>query len=146
MLGRLGFRPQRHERARRSRAAVSVFQGMSNPTAVLDETMIESPPPPRAILSAPFETRSPDLPAWFRDQQQAAWTKFEALPYPNRKDQPWRFSNVNALDLTSYNLGTALSQNERDEILDRSLGLNDIAGRLIFADDHLLRRDPLPQK
>ena len=121
---------------------------MSNPTAVLDETMadIESPQPPRAILSSPFEARSDEMPAWFREQQQAAFAKFETLPYPNRKDQAWRFSNVNALDFSSYNFGAALSQNERDEILDRSLGLNDIAGRLIFADDHLLRRDPLPQK
>src|SRR5256714_8923513 len=118
---------------------------MSNPTAVLDETMIESPPPSRAILSPPFEARSAEMPAWFREQQEAAWTKFEALPYPNRKDQAWRFSNVNALDFSSYNFGPALSQNERDEMLDRALGLNEVAGRLIFADDQLLRRDPLPQ-
>ena len=106
----------------------------------------ESPQSPRAILSPPFETRSAEMPAWFREQQQAAWTKFEALPYPNRKDQAWRFSNVNALDLSSYNFGAALNQDERDEILDRSLGLKEVAGRLIFADEQLLRRDPLPQK
>ena len=119
---------------------------MSNQTAVLDETMIESPQSPRAILSAPFEARSAEMPAWFREQQQAAWTKFEALPYPNRKDQAWRFSNVKALDLSSYNFGATLNQDEHDEILDRSLGLKEVAGRLIFADEQLLRRDPLPQK
>jgi Fe-S cluster assembly protein SufD len=118
---------------------------MSN-QAVLDETMIESPQSPRAILSSPFEARSGEMPAWFREQQQAAWAKFEALPSPNRKDQAWRFSNVSALDLSSYNFGAALSQTERDEILNRSLGLKEVAGRLIFADDQLLRRDPLPQK
>jgi Fe-S cluster assembly protein SufD len=119
---------------------------MSNQTAVLDETMIESPQSPRAILSGSGETRSADLPPWFRDQQQAAWAKFEALPYPKRKDQPWRFSSVNALDFSRYNFGAPLAQNERDEVLDRSLGLTNVAGRLIFADDQLLRRDPLPQK
>jgi Fe-S cluster assembly protein SufD len=117
---------------------------MSNQTAVLDETMIESPQSPRAILSGSWDTRSPDLPTWFRDQQQAAWAKFEALPYPNRKDQAWRFSNVSALDLSSYHFGAVLSQDERDEILDHSLGLDEVAGRLIFADDQLVRRDPLP--
>jgi Fe-S cluster assembly protein SufD len=117
---------------------------MSNQTAVLDETMIESPQSPRAILSGSWETRSADLPSWFRDQQQAAWAKFEGLPYPNRKDQAWRFSNVSALDLSSYHFGAGLSQDERDEILDRSLGLDEVAGRLIFADDQLVRRDPLP--
>jgi Fe-S cluster assembly protein SufD len=119
---------------------------MSNQTAVLDETMIDSPQSPRAILASPFEARSGEMPAWFREQQRAAWPKFEALPYPNRKDQAWRFSNVGALDLSSYNLGAPLTQNERDEILERSSGLNEVAGRLIFADDQLLRRDPLPQK
>ncbi len=117
---------------------------MTKQTAVLDETMEEtdSPRTPRAILSGSFEARSSDLPAWFRDQQRAAWAKFEAFPYPNRKDQPWRFSSVNALNLSSYNVGAPLRQTERDEILERSTGL----GRLIFADDQLLRRDPLPQK
>jgi len=121
---------------------------MSNPTAVLDENMVdlESPQPPRAILSTPFEARSADTPAWFRDQQGVAWAKFESLPYPGRKDQAWRFSNVSALDLSSYHFGASLSQDERDEVLESSLGLEEVAGRLIFADDQLLRRDPLPQK
>jgi Fe-S cluster assembly protein SufD len=121
---------------------------MTNQTAVLDETMEEVEPShsPRALLSDSFEARSPELPEWFRDQQQAAWTKFEASPYPNRKDQPWRFSNVAALDFSSYTFGTLLTQAERDGILERSTGLNEVAGRLIFADDQLLRRDPLPQK
>jgi Fe-S cluster assembly protein SufD len=121
---------------------------MSNPTAVLDENMVdlESPQPPRAILSAPFEARSVEMPAWFSDQQRAAWTKFESLPYPARKDQAWRFSTVTALDLSPYNFGAPLSQDERNEVLENSVGLEKVAGRLIFADDHLLRRDPLPQK
>jgi len=68
------------------------------------------------------------------------------LPYPSRKDQPWRFSSVSALDLSSYTFSAPLSQTERDEILERSTGLNEVAGRLIFADDQLLRRDPLSQK
>jgi len=121
---------------------------MTNQIAVLDETMeeTESPPASRPILSTPFQSRSAGLPAWFRDQQQAAWAKFDAAPYPNRKDQPWRFSNVNALDLSSYNFGAALNDAERAEILDHSLGLDEVAGRLIFADDQLVRRDPLSQK
>ncbi|MFL6590511.1 MAG: Fe-S cluster assembly protein SufD [Chthoniobacterales bacterium] len=121
---------------------------MSNQTAVLEETMeeTESPQSARPILSIPFEPRATDLPVWFREQQQAAWTKFEGLPYPARKDPAWRFSNVNALNLSAFNLGTPLTQSEREEILERSTRLNDVAGRLIFADDHLVRRDPLSQK
>lgn len=122
---------------------------MTNQTSVLDEVMeLESPQEHSepAILSGPSDARGAELPAWFREQQRAAWPKFESLPYPNRKDQPWRFSNVSALDLSSYHLGAPLNQEQRDEILDLSTGLQDVAGRLIFADDQLLRRDPLAQK
>jgi Fe-S cluster assembly protein SufD len=121
---------------------------MTNQTAVLDETMeLEAPQEqfPRAILSGPVETTSAELPAWFRDQQRTAWAKFESLPYPNRKDQPWRFSNVTALDFSIYNSSAPLTQAQREEVLESSQGLKEVAGRLIFADDHLLRRDPLPQ-
>src|SRR3982750_3037834 len=103
---------------------------MSNQTAVLDETMeeTESPQASRAILSASFEGRSSEMPAWFQEQQKAGWSKFEALPYPNRKDQAWRFSNVKALDLSCYHFGAALRQEDRDDLLDRSSGVDQVAG------------------
>jgi Fe-S cluster assembly protein SufD len=121
---------------------------MTNPTAVLEDVMeLESPQEHSepALLSGPSDARAADVPGWFHDQQRAAWAKFETLPYPNRKDQAWRFSSVNVLDLSSYKLGENLAQAERDEILERSTGLDAVAGRLIFADDQLLRRDPLPE-
>ena len=37
----------------------------------------------KALLSGPADHSH--LPDWFREQQQAAWTKFEALPTPNRR-------------------------------------------------------------
>jgi Fe-S cluster assembly protein SufD len=98
-----------------------------------------------AILSGPSDARGIELPAWFREQQRAAWTKFQSLPFPNRKDQAWRFSSVDALDLSRYAQPARLSESERSEILDRSVALEAIAGRLIFADEQLLRRDPLPE-
>ncbi|MEP6699055.1 MAG: Fe-S cluster assembly protein SufD [Verrucomicrobiota bacterium] len=121
---------------------------MSSPTAMLDEVMeLESSQEQSepAILSGPMDSHATDSPAWFRDQQGAAWTKFESLPFPDRKDQAWRFSNVAALDLAPFTQPAPLNQSEREEILDRSTGLNAVAGRLIFADDQLLRRDPLPE-
>jgi Fe-S cluster assembly protein SufD len=122
---------------------------MSNDTAVLEAVReLETPREEfaRAILSGIPEARGVDLPAWFRDRQQEAWRTFERLPMPTRKDQAWRFSNVNALDLAPFRLGEPLRQAERSDILERSVGVDDVAGRLIFADDHLLRRDPLSEK
>src|SRR6201993_2071269 len=92
-----------------------------------------------SILSGPAELR--DLPEWFRDQQQAAWNQFESLPQPTRKDQAWRFSNVGLLDLASFELSPPLSEDDRKNILKYSLGLEQYAGRMIFANDQLVERD-----
>jgi Fe-S cluster assembly protein SufD len=92
-----------------------------------------------SILSGPVESR--DFPDWFRDQQRAAWTQFEALPNPTRKDQPWRFSNVDLLDLKPFKFTDALGDEDRETILEQSRGLDDVAARLIFAGDTLVERD-----
>jgi Fe-S cluster assembly protein SufD len=91
------------------------------------------------ILSGAREIR--EFPDWFRDQQSAAWTQFEALPTPTRKDQAWRFANVGLLDLSPFKYGGALTEKERASILDQSRGLEEVAGRMIFAGDELIERD-----
>lgn len=121
---------------------------MSTDTAVLDDVMEIEPPQEtsvRTILSGIPDGRGTALPAWFRERQQEAWARFESIPMPARKDQAWRFSNVAALDLTPYRISHSLKEEARGEVLDLSVGLEDVAGRLIFADDHLLRRDPLSE-
>src|SRR4030095_4132488 len=92
-----------------------------------------------SILSGPVESR--DFPDWFQDQQRVAWQQFEALPRPTRKDQAWRFSNVNLLDLTAFNYGGRLADEERTAVLEQSRGLDQVAGRMIFAGDQLIERD-----
>ena len=92
-----------------------------------------------SILSGPVESR--DFPDWFREQQRQAWKEFESLPAPTRKDQLWRFSNVDLLDLKPFKLGGTLSDKDRDAILEQSRGLDEVAARLIFAGDQLIERD-----
>src|SRR5438477_1503536 len=91
------------------------------------------------ILSGPSESR--DFPDWFRDQQRAAWQQFETLPNPTRKDQPWRFSNVGLLDVAPFRIGPPLSEDDRNNVLKYSRGLDEYAGRMIFANDQLIERD-----
>ena len=91
------------------------------------------------ILSGPGEPR--EFPDWFRDQQRTAWKQFESLPTPTRKDQAWRFTNVNLLDLSRFNYGGTLTEKERATILEQSRGLEEVAGRMIFAGDELIERD-----
>src|SRR5438309_3348832 len=93
----------------------------------------------KAILSGPIE--SGDLPHWFREQQRAAWRKFESIPRPTRKDQAWRFSNVDLLDLAPFKIPNPLSDDDRKNILKYSRGLDQYAGRMIFANDQLVERN-----
>ena len=90
------------------------------------------------ILSGPPDSR--DLPDWFREHGRAAWQKFESLPRPTRKDQPWRFSNVDLLDLRPFHLPGPLSDDDRKNILKYSVGLDQFSGRMIFANDQLVER------
>src|SRR6266702_4379004 len=92
-----------------------------------------------SILSGPSESR--DFPDWFRDQQRVAWQQFETLPNPTRKDQPWRFSNVGLLDLAPFRISPPLSEDDRNNVLKYSRGLDKYAARLIFANDQLIERD-----
>ena len=96
------------------------------------------------ILSGPLESR--DFPDWFRAQQREAWKQFQALPSPTRKDQLWRFSNVDLLDLAPFKFGGALSENDRTAIREQSHGLDKVAARLIFAGDQLVERDVVSEQ
>jgi Fe-S cluster assembly protein SufD len=89
------------------------------------------------ILSGPIDRELPD---WFREQQHEAWKKFESIPRPTRKDQPWRFSNVDLLDLAPFKSPGPLSEDDRKNILKYSTGLDQFAGRMIFANDQLVER------
>ena len=118
---------------------------MSNPSAVLEET--SAVVPKRAGILGGIQSRGDDrLPAWFGDQQQSAWTQFQSLPMPVRTDQAWRFSSVGALDLAPYLTARPLSEADGREVLERSTGLDETSGRLVFADDHFLERDVLSEK
>ena len=92
-----------------------------------------------AILDGPPER--PDFPNWFRDQQHSAWERFESLPMPTRKDQPWRFSTVDLLDLMPFKFSGEMNADDRRNVLKYSIGLDEFAGRMIFAGDQLIERD-----
>jgi len=98
----------------------------------------------RMLLTGPVSSRQ--VPNWFREQQDEAWKQFESLPSPARKDQLWRFSNVDLLDLSQFKLSGPVSDKERSAILEQSRGLDDVAARLVFAGDELLGRDIISEQ
>ena len=92
-----------------------------------------------SILSGPVESRN--VPDWFHAQQSEAWQEFASLPSPTRKDQLWRFSNVDLLDLAPFKFSGPLSDDDRKNVLKYSRGLDKFAARLVFADDQLIERN-----
>src|SRR5205809_1372838 len=67
--------------------------------------------------------------------------QFRLLHKTTRKYQAWRFANVGLLDLIPFKSGGMLTEIERATILEQSCGLEEVAGRMIFAGDELLERD-----
>jgi Fe-S cluster assembly protein SufD len=98
----------------------------------------------KGILFGPVESR--EFPDWFRDQQHEAWKEFQSFPSPTRKDQLWRFSNVDLLDLSPFNFSRAMSDDDRRNVLKYSRGLDEFAARMIFAGDQLIERDVVSEQ
>jgi Fe-S cluster assembly protein SufD len=98
----------------------------------------------KGILSGPVESH--ELPDWFRDEQRGAWEQFQSFPLPTRKDQLWRFSSVDLLDLSPFNFGGRMSDDDRENVLKYSRGLDEVAARMIFAGDQLIERDVVSEQ
>jgi Fe-S cluster assembly protein SufD len=101
-------------------------------SAVLEiEELQTSPKPSSAILEA--GAANPD--------RAEAWEQFTNLPTPKRTDEAWRFANLKRIDLAPFSQPLPVPAGAREELLTRSLGLDAIAGRMVFANDQLLARD-----
>jgi Fe-S cluster assembly protein SufD len=109
-------------------------------SSIKHEEMMET----ESILSGPKE--SADFPDWFLQQQREAWDRFQSLRLPTRKDQLWRFSSVNLLDLSPFKIPGELSEDDRHNILKYSRGLDEVAGRMIFANDQLVQREVVSEQ
>jgi len=84
-------------------------------------------------------------PAWFAAEQQAALAEYEKTPLPVRKDEPWRFANLKALDLSAF--VDARPVDSEGRLINASIGLAETAAKLILGNNALLHREAaaLPQ-
>ena len=71
---------------------------------------------------------------------------FNRFRSPTRKDQLWRFSNVDLLDLSPFTFSGAMSDDDRRNVLNYSRGFDEVAGRMIFAGDQLIERDVVSEQ
>src|SRR5246127_2545899 len=84
-------------------------------------------------------------PQWFVDAQDEARKEFASEPYPNRKDEFWRFSSVKNLDgVASFSRAAnpGAASLARPTVLDAKpaleRGFPEPAGRMIFVNEQLI--------
>lgn len=93
---------------------------------------------------ASFVTTIPPVPAatwpeWFRRDQQAAWADFLSIPQPKRTDEPWRFANLKAIDLSDFTEAPEVANEAA--LVARSVGFDALSAKLIFANEKLIQSE-----
>ena len=90
--------------------------------------------------TSPAETgNATNWPEWFSKDQNEAWELFQSLPQPKRNDEPWRFANLKALDLSDFHL--AMPIQDVASLITRSSAHTNLAAKLIFANEVLIHND-----
>lgn len=100
-------------------------------------------------MSATLEKPRPNIasegpagwPEWFREQQCAAQGEFDSLKPPARTDEPWRYSDLKAIDTSSFLPAEAVA--DPDAITLQSRGLDQAAARMVMANNRLLSLENL---
>jgi Fe-S cluster assembly protein SufD len=91
---------------------------------------------PRALADAGPLIAEPG--AWLNARRAEAWDEFTHLPAPVRTDEAWRFSNLKHLDLDAFRVAPALDAARQHEMESRSIGFENVAGRMVFGNDGLI--------
>ena len=78
-------------------------------------------------------------PEWFHNDQQTAWDHFRTLPSPARTDEPWRFANLKATDLSPFHVAAPVRN--ASALVARSTGWDSVSGKLVFGNDVLLHSE-----
>jgi Fe-S cluster assembly protein SufD len=86
--------------------------------------------------SSPVQGNWPD---WFHNDRKTAWDLFRTLPSPARTDEPWRFANLKATDLSPFH--EAGSVRDAASLVSRSTGWEGLSGKLVFGNDALLHAE-----
>jgi Fe-S cluster assembly protein SufD len=80
-------------------------------------------------------------PAWWQQMKKRAYEAYRALPMPTRKNEQWRFATINVLNLEGFDFSAAASEADRAALADQAALVSQRAGRVVFADNQLVRHD-----
>ena len=108
-------------------------------TAVVEKETAGKAAPPGSLLAGPdISVSGTSAQAWWTEGRREAWSRFQSLPMPQRKDVDWRFATVQNLDLSVYAVQPGLAAAHREVILTASQTGFVTGGHAVFANDGLL--------
>jgi Fe-S cluster assembly protein SufD len=90
-------------------------------------------------ITAASPDKTGNWPEWFLRNQREAWDIFESLPQPKRTDEPWRFANLKATDISGFH--SAAPVPDAATLIVRSSAHMDLAAKLIFANEVLIHSE-----
>lgn len=90
-----------------------------------------------------FATALQEAASDFVFYRKAGWEAFQKLNWPTRKDPNWRFGEPKKIVPEGFMPSPALTSPMADLINESSRVIERIAGRLVFADGHLVASDPI---
>jgi Fe-S cluster assembly protein SufD len=94
------------------------------------------------LNSGPVEQNgSGEFGDWFGRLRFGAWKLFKETPFPVRTDEAWRFATIKSLDLSGFTSALPVGGSVAAELIRRSPGGLETAGRMIFANDRLISRE-----
>jgi Fe-S cluster assembly protein SufD len=96
--------------------------------------------PAAGLLAAPAPNGCDAYPAWYQEDRSRAWRDFQAAPMPNRKEQAWRFASLAKISLDRFTPPQDVGEATREGLIERSIGNERVAGRMVFANHMLLDR------
>ena len=105
------------------------------------EVLVRDLPTRGITTSAPAfaTTQATQWPEWFRHDQQKAWDIFQSLPQPKRSDEPWRFANLKAVDISVFEPSSTV--HDAPALVARSVAHQELAAKLVFANEELIHRE-----
>jgi len=115
---------------------------MSTAFATTEERpSIESEVDERILTCGPAELEDLSAAGWFSQVRNEGWRAFQEIPAPVRTDEAWRFASLQSLDLSPYSRASMIGEDATAELVRRSAGSLETAGRMIFANDRLISRE-----
>jgi Fe-S cluster assembly protein SufD len=114
--------------------SISIATTEERPRVNRDETAL-------ILTSGPVEQENQAFASWFSQLHFDGWKAFQDAPLPVRTDEAWRFATIKSLDLSGFTRAAPVEDSVAADLIRRSPGSLETAGRMIFANDQLISRE-----